>query len=436
MHGSHRGTSPAVRFRNGLATAILIATSHPALAGHGLNLIGFGTESIGMAGADYAVARDTAAVNINPAGLTQISQRSIDTYLEPFYTGQTGHSDDFGNDHNEIDNPLGVLFAASYAQPLKRWPTLVAGIGLFGQGGVGFAYDNMPNVFGTKDDLSSLFGVLKLASGLGWRVDDKLSLGATFGLSYATARQKLFPDTSDADAGFFGLRFDGGTALSPNFKLGVQYRPVPTITLAAVYNSKTRLTLKDATLSVNYEAIDLGHVKYRDAELEGLALPQEFGLGLAWQATPRWLVATEVNWLDWSNALKSSRLRGDNPSEQNLPEDLQSLDVRSALNWKDQYAIAIGVALQYDDKTVLRAGFDRVGNPIPRENMSPLFNIIAKNEITFGFTRTLSANRNVGVAVQYQMPQQVRYTNPNLPFGVGAREHYEVVAVMFSLGWR
>ncbi|MGQ0700736.1 MAG: OmpP1/FadL family transporter [Panacagrimonas sp.] len=426
--------------RVGFTAAILVASTQAALAGHGLNVIGAGTESMGMAGADAAVSRDTAAVNLNPAGLTQLARRATDVTLEPFHTGRLGHSDSFGNDHNENDIPFGVIATASHALPLARWPGLVVGIGLFAQGGTGYAYDDMPNVFGTKDDFSSIFGVFKLASGFGYRVSEKLSVGANLGLSYASARQKFFPDTSvlgpSPEQNFYGLRFDGGESLAPNFKLGLQYRTTATLTLAAVYNSKITLDLDGASLTVNYEALGLGRVKYTDAELKGFALPQEFGVGLAWRATPRWLLAAEVNWLDWSNALKSTRVHASRPSAQNLSDELQSVELRQTLNWKDQYALAVGTAWNYDEKTVLRMGFDRVGNPSPRENSSPLLNIFAKNEITFGFSRVLDEHRIFGMALQYQLPETVRYTNTNLPFGENAREHFELIGLVFSLGWR
>jgi hypothetical protein len=54
-----------------MATALsLLFTSLAAHATNGINLIGFGAESSLMAGADVAVARDTSALNTNPAGLT------------------------------------------------------------------------------------------------------------------------------------------------------------------------------------------------------------------------------------------------------------------------------------------------------------------------------------------------------------------------------
>ena len=56
---------------------LFASTSH---ATNGINLIGFGAESTLMAGADIAVARDTSALNTNPAGLTQIHHQRFDAY--------------------------------------------------------------------------------------------------------------------------------------------------------------------------------------------------------------------------------------------------------------------------------------------------------------------------------------------------------------------
>lgn len=423
------------------ASALLAAVIAPsAFAGHGLNVIGAGTESLGMAGADIAVSRDTAAVNLNPAGLTQLKASAFDVAIEPFHTGQLGHSDAFGNNRNENDIPFGVILSSSHARPLARWPSLVVGMGLFAQGGTGYGYENMPNVFGTQDDLSSIFGVFKLATGLGWKVNERLSLGATLGISYASARQKFFPETSvaatETTPGFYGLRFDGGQSLAPNLKLGLQYRALNNVTFGLVYTSKTTLDLDGATLTVNYEALNLGRVTYRDAKLEGFALPEEFGAGLAWNLTPRWLVSTEVNWLNWSEALKTTRLSGRRPNTPGLPQALQSVELRQVIDWKDLVAVSVGTAWTYDEKTVLRAGFDRVRNPSPRENTSPLLNVFAQNEFTFGFSRHLDEHRVFGFALQYQLPETVRYTNPNLPFGENAKERYEVIGLIFSLAWR
>lgn len=60
------------------ALAALLLLTGQALAANGLNPIGFGAESVGMGGADLAVARDTTAMNTNPAGLAQLPGGRLD----------------------------------------------------------------------------------------------------------------------------------------------------------------------------------------------------------------------------------------------------------------------------------------------------------------------------------------------------------------------
>jgi hypothetical protein len=77
-----RGPLAAQRLRTVAGIATVFAATL-ASASNGLNQIGFGTESALMAGADTAVARDTASLNTNPAGLAQIAHRRLDLTQPP-----------------------------------------------------------------------------------------------------------------------------------------------------------------------------------------------------------------------------------------------------------------------------------------------------------------------------------------------------------------
>jgi long-chain fatty acid transport protein len=83
---------------NVFLTLIGISISFPAAATNGINLIGFGLESTLMGGADTAVARDTGALNTNPAGLAQIHGRAFDGFGTLLRTTDLAHKDAL-NDH-------------------------------------------------------------------------------------------------------------------------------------------------------------------------------------------------------------------------------------------------------------------------------------------------------------------------------------------------
>lgn len=423
----------ALAVLSGLLLSLQSGTVH---AGHGFSAIGFGAEAVGLASADVALARDSGALNTNPAGLTQLAKGAWDLYINPYELGGIKFSDGFGNDEYQIDNPYGAIGAGSYAWRMESRPDVVLATGLFAQGGAGFVYENLATAFGTRDELSLIFGVFKLATGFGWSVTPQLSVGANVGVAYAQGRQKFFPETSNADAGFFGLRFDGGEAVKPSLQLGVQYRPIPTLTLGAAYASEIPIDLKGGNVTANYEDLGLGRVVYQDAEIRGFALPQELSLGLSWRFHPDWLLAVETKWYNWAASINSTTLSARNPNREGLDPALQSLAVSSRLDWDDQYVLALGLEWNLSTVTRLRAGLDLPSDPISHETLSPLLNLVQKEQITAGFARDLGHGWLFEFAAQYQLPHEITYTNPTLPFGEDSKLDYSVLGLVFSLGRR
>ena len=119
--------------------------------------------------------RDTAAMNLNPAGITQIPGNALDMYGGIIYPVSVAHRDRFGNDL-EVWNRRAYLGGGGFTHRLGDGPVTV-GIGLFGQGGAGNVYKNVVTPFGTSDELSSLLRIAKITPTVAYRFDDKLSLG-------------------------------------------------------------------------------------------------------------------------------------------------------------------------------------------------------------------------------------------------------------------
>lgn len=387
-----------------LAVVLALAVSQ-VRAGNGLNDIGYGSESAGLAGADLAVARDTAATNTNPAGLTQIRGRKLDLLVEPFaYTGQR-HKDRVGNDTGP-DNILGVILGGGYAQRIKD-TNVVVGAGLFAQGGIGFVYEDFATPLGERDELSGLSGSFKIAPGLAWQVNERWSIGAALGVLYSSSRQKVLPKTSTPD--FSGYRVDGLRGVSVNAKVGVQYRPSPDWVLAAAYTSEAPIRLESGTVRVNNTGSGGGIVDYRSARQTGLAFGQELGVGALYRVNPRWSVVGEVNWLDWSAALRSTRLSAHDPDD---PDAAPEFVVEAPLDWRDQYLVCLGSLYQWSAATEIRAGLSYVRNPVPKSSLSPTFAAVAESSITAGFAHELNPNWTFSATGIYQPPVTVKYESP------------------------
>ena len=408
----------------------------PALAANGLNMMGFGAESTGMGGADIAVARDTTALNTNPAGLTQLRSTAFDQYMATAFALDVSHADRFGNDAR-VDNETINIGGLGFSTRLASLPVTV-GIGAFAQGGAGNVYRDLATPFGGRDELSGLFAIARLSPGFAWQVNEALSVGAAFPITHARFKQRTFAGVSvfdplDPSRTFFGSIVKDLQATRVSARVGVRYEATPALALAAVYQPKTALPLKKGYADINFTALGLGVTRYRDVRVDGLALPQELGLGAAWQATPRTLVSFELTWLDWSKALKSQTLTASNPVNAAAPAVVQQT-VR--IGWRDQYVVALGAAYDVDERLTLYAGSNYGRNPVPAETTSPILAATGEKHVTAGARLRLGGSWLLSGGLEYLFRKNVTYNNPALPFGPGAQERNEYVAVHLMLGKR
>jgi len=418
-------------------TAVLgLLASSPGYANNGFLVIGFGAESTAMGGADVAVARDTTALNTNPAGLIQIRSAAADGYVSAASSLDSRYSDAQGND-TRPDKTTFYGLGGGYAQRIAH-SNFVAGIGIFGVGQAGAEYKNLATAFGTNDDVGSQTSFIKLSPGIAWRYSESLSFGASLGIVHAEMWEKFFPNTSffnflNPTASFFNIDMEGIKANSVQPRIGVRYQPRESLVLALAYAPETRLTFEGGNVVLNETSHPLvgSKVTYRKVKFQGLALPQELRAGAAFRPMPKLLVSTEVSWLDWSSALKSTTLTASDPDN---PAADASFTQTTSFNWRDQYVYAIGFAYDLPDQFILRGGYNYGRNPIPTSTMSPFFSLIGQHHVTLGLGKRIGGWEAAG-ALEYHLPEKVAYNNPELPLG-DAEAKYEVLIAHLMVSYR
>ncbi len=406
---------------------VLAMLAQAVQASNGLNLIGYGAASVAMGGADVAVASDTLALNINPAGIARLGRRSLDLYGAVAHAVDVSHADGLGNDRPVSNRyiPLGGIgYASRPAGARCAW-----GVALFGQGGAGFVYDDLDTAFRTVDALSSLVRIARLSPGVGCETDRGLLLGAALALNRADIRQKIFPATSAGP--FWGSDLKGVRGWGATLKLGVLAPLGEGFSLGASLTPRVRLPLDGGRLVSNQAAAGRGLVTYRDVEVDGLALPAEVSVGAAWRPAADWLALAELTWLDWSKAATRSTLTARKPDDPAAPD----LRVTSILDWRDQVVLALGAAHRLDTRTTLYAGLNLARNPIPPAHLSPLLAPIGERHLTLGLKRTLGREWSFTLATEYQFRNSVAYTNAALPLGA-ARARNESIALHTGFGRR
>lgn len=413
-----------------LVTAVVFFSAS-TFATNGLNLIGFGHESTMMGGADIAVARDSSALNSNPAGIALQDGRLLDIEFALVNTGGTEHEDTLNSAIPPANSPFygaGFGFLDRTENSRLNW-----GFGLFGQGGVGIEYDALNTAFGTIDRVENTLLNAKLSTGLSYEVSDRLSLGLSLAMLYSDFDLSFFPDTSSFNplapqAAFFGIRSNNMTADGLSTKFGIRYMPDVRTTLAAVYTTQTVLDYAGNSLVADMTSTGLGKVKYRDVEITGRRQPQEIGFGIAHQAMDRLLLSVEVSWIDWSSAIDTATLTARRPDNA-LATPV--LELGFVDEWNDQYVFAAGMAYNVSDRLVIRGGYNYGRNPIPSGNLTPLTPAVGERHLTAGAGYRAGEWEFSG-GVQLDLRNSVTYTNPRLPFGADASESVEAWTLILA----
>ena len=422
-----------------LAALGLLCFHFAATAGS-LTDAGYGTESTLMGGADIAVARDSFAINTNPAGLIQLAGKAMDIHAIVF-DSQGKHTDNNGNYRHQQKNQFGLIGEFGYAQRAPDSP-FAYGVNFVAQGGLGWTYRNLNTAFGTRDEASSLFSIVRLAPGFAYKVSDRLSFGAALDINYSSGSQSLFPNTSAAPSAQFPQGFSGitvkdlsGNSLSAKF--GMQYRPLEDVVLAVVYSSKTKLPLKNGIMRVNYTNTIPGEgiVRYDNAEINGFALPAVIAFGVSFRPRQDLLISLQDQFEDMSKAIGSATLTAKNPRTTNplVPKTISNTTNTGAFG---QHVYSIGAAYDWSDQTLLYLGWTYHRRPVPEQNLSATFQPIQQSHVMIGFQHQLGPEWSVAAGIERIAHQMVTYNNPLTPFGPSVASHTGTpMHLQFSRRW-
>jgi long-chain fatty acid transport protein len=375
-----------------LMTVLCLALfSGTAMATNGMNMIGYGPRSTGMGGAEVAVGADSSASAGNPAGMGISSPRSASiglSVLAPHLSLSDSRNDTDGEDQ------FFPLPQMSFAQPLSDGSSLIWGLNLYAQGGMGVDFRNIETFAGTKDSLSSQVNYVRLAAALNYLVNDRLSMGMAVLAGYAEMNFSLFPNSysvgQDGQAGtgddFAGVDASGLSSFGLAARVGFQYQLNHMLRLGLQYTSEAVLDPKDGQLSLNFGAMNVDY----DAEVEGFTWPRELEAGIAVQATPQLLLAADLKWLNWSSAIDTVVVNGTNPSQAGMPS---SPSLLFNMNWQDQWVVALGCEYLVNSVHTLRMGYNYGKNPVPNSNLSPLFPATVEHHVTLGYSYLYNSYR-------------------------------------------
>lgn len=403
-------------------SVLLIFTAQNIQATTGYFALGYGTKSVGMAGATVASPQDALAASTNPAGMAHVGER-IDFGIQLFIPNREASLDT-----TAIGSPVKVesestrdyFVIPSFGITRQVSDKLWAGLSFYGNGGMNTTYKT--NIY--DQSLAAFFGA---PPGTGTGTPDTGTLGVdlaqaiaaptlsfklnekhTFGLSVLLAAQvfearglgnfQCFTTTGATNnpvacsPGGFGPLTPGfipSTKLTDNghewsFGAGVRGGWLGQVTdrvrLGASASSKIYMTEFD-----DYSELF--------AEQGDFDIPATVSAGINFQATPELELIfgyEHIFYGDVNSIANSGPVFGDPGVGPVLPagSGLLGADNGLGFGWEDIDTYRFAMVYKHSDKWTLRGGYSYNDSPIPDDQI--LFNILApavnKHHITFGFT--------------------------------------------------
>ncbi len=449
----------------GLSVCLVLAVAGAALATNATNLTGYSAAAVGMGGADLASLYDTSAMNSNPAALSLLPRGGDGDSRGLFSAGLMDlslgvlvplmhHEDVFGNSRDGENDPFLALHGG-VAGRLRGLPGVTVGLGMFSQGGLGTDFRGLRTAFGTRDDISSYLRYTKLVASIAWQATENLALGVAPHVGYSDLALSLFPKTSslgadgvpgtgDDFAGFeipdrcarnLGLGEPGSTCpwdVVFGAKVGVLYKVSSTVTVGAAYTSPVDFHYRDGRIKLDLSSVGLGRVEY-ETEVDGFTWPQSVEAGVAVRPTPRWLLALDVAWHNWS-AFDQLTIRARNPNQPLAP---RKVELKLDADWEDQWVVAVGAAYEIVPEVfTVRAGYNFGNNPIPDRTFNPTGQVAYEHHLMAGVGYRPTRNLSFDTAFTYALQNRVTYTNPQLPFGPNAVDSPAGLQVDLTMGYR
>jgi long-chain fatty acid transport protein len=327
------------------AGAIVSAT---AQAG-GISLYEVGTADVGLAAAGYAArAQDAATVLTNPAGMTRLVGNHLTLGAQALHADlgfSIGDSTSPALGGGAGGNPIGWFPGGGVFYSHSVSPDLKLGIALTGNFGSAVKYDSgWAGRYYLQE--GTLLGVSILPS-IAWRVNDRLSLGASLNVMHGTFETKVAVNNIIGPDGQLSLE-DNAWGVGAN--LGLLYELGPGSRFGITYTSPVDLDFRAPAsfggLAPGIQAL-LSSRGLIDANVDlGMTVPQGVMASVYHELGPRWAVMGNVGWQQWSQFG-----RVDVGVDSNDPVSLTS-----SLDFDDTWHVAVGTQFRYSDAWTFNAG--------------------------------------------------------------------------------
>jgi len=364
------------------ASFILTTASEQSVLAQGVVRDSIAATPSGRGGTNIAHFDNLSVILDNPAGLANLPEHErLDFGFDLLFTDL-----DYTDPLNNADAEVVPFPLPQFAYARKAGNGRFAyGLGVFAPAGFGAHYDLRHVLYG-KREYNSLGALIKILPAAAYKVDDRLSLGAAFGLAVSHAQlEKPLNLQTGLFAGLPCMADIKATGFAPTWSLGMQYKLSEQTTVGLAFRGETRFRLKgDAKVDVSGIGVPLLKASY-DAEID-LVWPRSLGAGIAHRFSDKHRASADVVWFDWSHAYDKLDLKltdGSNP----LFKLILGPKVRDTLplDWRDSVAFRVGYEFFPTSRDVLRVGYVFHDSPIPAATLLPNLAGTLEHAVSVGY---------------------------------------------------
>ncbi len=436
-----------------VSAAILIPTT--AMATNGMFMMGNGTKANGRAGVGIGMADSAISGADNPAAMVRVGNR-FDFGLQIFdpdraaeISGSNGNplsavpgnpfnlptSYDFKQDGNS-DGPF-YIPEGGFNYMLND--DMSIGLTVVGTGGMNTNYNDgiIPfNGAAFPHDVGINLEQVRILPTLSYRVNENHTVGVSLQIAYQQFKAwglDGFTGTNSTPVpsppGPAGQVFDPQVSQAPNklsgkgrddawgFGLSLGWQGSfmnDRLTVGVVYNSE----------------IDMGEFddyKGLFAEDGSLDIPENYGIGIAFKATDKFLVGFDIQQINYSDvkAIGNSLQAGPSNSGFDMfnPQNYLGTKNGSGFGWDDMTVYKLAGEYKWNEQLTLRAGYSQADNPIDKDQT--FFNILApaviEEHATIGMTYVLPQGSEISLFYMHAFENDVKGRN-SIPGAFGGGE--------------
>lgn len=409
--------------RSWIFTLILLSCPSLALSGSGAFLHGVGAIDSSLGGSTTALPQDTiGAIYSNVASTTELPGLRMDFGLELLKPETTlGSSAGGVTGLTKGRSAISPIPAFGLISSVPGNQQLTFFMGALGVGGFGVNYpqddanpilkpqvQNGTNTGGFGHIYSS-YQLTTIAFGLAAKITDRLSIGFSPNIGYATLSvhpmPAATPDCAPGPVCSYPDASDRATSLGVGFQAGLFYKVTDSIRIGLSYTSpKWFQPFRWNSQVANPASSNFGSGREITFQLD---TPQVVGLGIALLPNEFWALSINTKWINYGNT-KGYDDEGFDPTGR-----------VKGLGWKDIWAFGVGI--QYSPIPVLsfRVGYNFTQSPIAERvaSVNVASPAIAEHHLTSGIGLKLSSIVDLNLAYYHAFNNEL--TGPIVtPMGV------------------